>query len=100
MQQVMPICLGRLMQEEICISLLSLGQMFNKIYSKVIDLNIMQMLRDEVAKIMSTIDKVFPPTTFDVMTHLVVQLVEKLVLCGLVQTRWMYLIKQYMKGYV
>ncbi len=52
---------------------------------------------------MSIIENVFPPVNFDVMTHLVVHLVEELELCGLVPTRWMYSIKQYMKnliGYV
>jgi hypothetical protein len=49
------------------------------------------MLMEEVAKIMSTIKKMFPLATFDVMTHLVVHLVEELDLCGPIHTRWMYL---------
>jgi hypothetical protein len=72
--------------------------MFNKICSKVINPNTMQVLREEVAKTLPTIEKVFPPTTFDVMTHLVVHLVEKLDLCGTVHTRWMYPIERYMKA--
>jgi hypothetical protein len=77
--------------------------MFNKICSKVIDPNTMQMLREEVVETMSTIEKVFPLATFDVMTQLVVHIVGELDLCGPVQTRWMYPIERYMKalkGYV
>ncbi len=72
--------------------------MFNKICAKVIDPNIMEVLREEVTKTMSIIEKVFPPAIFDVMTHLVVHLVEELDLCGPIATRWMYSIEQYMKA--
>jgi hypothetical protein len=47
-------------------------------------------LREEVAETISNIEKVFPPAIFDVMTHLVIHLVEELDLCGLVHTRWVY----------
>jgi hypothetical protein len=78
------------MQEEIKMSFIKLSKMFNKFCLKVIELNTMQVLRAKVAKTMSMLEKVFPPTCFDVMTHLVVHLVEELDLCGPVHTRWMY----------
>ncbi len=84
-------------------SFISVSWMFNKNCAKVIDPNTMEVLREEVAKTMSTIDKIFLPTNFDVMTHLVIHIVEELDLCGLVATRWMYPIEHYMKvlkGYV
>jgi hypothetical protein len=49
------------------------------------------------------LEMVMPPSFFDVMTHLVIHLVEELNFCGLVHTRWMYCIKQMnkvVKGYV
>ncbi len=75
-------------------SLISLSRVFNKIYAKVIDPNTMQMLREEVIETISCIEKMFPPAMFDVMTHLVVHLIEELDLCGLVHTRWMYPIER------
>ncbi len=78
-------------------SFISLSQMFNKLCSKVIDPNSINVLKVEVAETMSTLEKVFLPTCFDVMTHLVVHLVEELDLCGLVHTRWMYPMERYMK---
>jgi hypothetical protein len=63
----------------------------------------MQVLTIEVTKTLSTLEKVFPLTCFDVMTHLVVHLVEELDLYWLVHNRWMYPIDRYMKalkGYV
>ncbi len=44
-----------------------------------------------------------PLAFFSVMTHLVLDLVEELDLCGLVSTRWMYCIERMnkvMNGYV
>lgn len=52
---------------------------------------------------MSTMEKVFPPSCFGIMTHLVVHLVEELDICGPIHTRWMYPMERYMKtmkGYV
>jgi Domain of unknown function (DUF4218) len=45
----------------------------------------------------------FPPSFFDLMTHLMIHLVEELDLCGPVSTRWMYPIERnlkVLKGYV
>ncbi len=39
----------------------------------------------------------FPPTFFDIMTHLFIHLVEELEICGLVHTPWMYLVECYLK---
>jgi hypothetical protein len=60
-------------------------------------------LRVEVEEAISNIEKMFAPAIFDVMTHLVVHLVEELDLCGHLHTRLVYLIERCMKalkGYV
>lgn len=84
-------------------SLISLSRMFKKLCAKVIDPNTTQVLKLKVVEIMSTLKKIFPPTSFDVMTHLVIHLVEELELCTLIHTRWMYPMEWYMKalkGYI
>ncbi len=43
------------------------------------------------------LEKEFPPTFFNVMTHLPVHLVEQLFVCGPVHCRWMYPIERYLK---
>ena len=43
------------------------------------------------------LEKEFPQVFFDVMTHLVVHLVEELFLCRPVHCHWMYPMEQYMK---
>jgi hypothetical protein len=57
----------------------------------------------DVVESMALLDMEFPPSFFDIMTHLPYHLVQELDLCGPVSTRWMYPIERYMKtlkGYV
>lgn len=44
-----------------------------------------------------SLEKEFSPSLFDIMTHLLLHLVEELQLCGPVHMRWMYPIEQYLK---
>jgi hypothetical protein len=75
------------MEEEVQMSFNSLSWLFNKLCNKVIDLSSIDVLKVEVAKTMSTLEKVFPLACFDVMTHLIVHLVEELDLCGPIHTQ-------------
>lgn len=43
------------------------------------------------------LEKAFPPTFLNIMSHLPVHLVQQLFLCGPVHCRWMYPIERYMK---
>jgi hypothetical protein len=61
---------------------------FNELCVKVVDPQNMQVLKSEASKTMSTIKKVFPLACCDVMTHLVIHLVEELDFCGPIHTRW------------
>jgi hypothetical protein len=54
-------------------------------------------LKNDVAITLILLEKEFPPSFFDVMTHLLVHLVEKLKLCGPVHMWWMYHVQWYLK---
>lgn len=54
-------------------------------------------MTEEVATAICLLEKEFPPSFFDPMSHLPVHLVEELHLCGPVQNRWMYPLEWYMK---
>jgi hypothetical protein len=69
-----------------------------QICAKVIDPNTMEVLGVEVVETMSTMEKVFPTSCFDIMTRLVVHLVKELDICGPVHTQWMYPMERYMKA--
>ena len=63
----------------------------------------MSDLREDTAITLCMIKKEFLSAFFDVMTHLLVHLVEELDICGPVHVRWMYPMERYLKtlkGYV
>ena len=54
-------------------------------------------MRGEAAIILCMLEKEFPPLFFDIMSHLVMHLVEEVEICGPVYTHWMYPIESYLK---
>jgi len=52
--------------------------------------------RDDVVVSLTLVEMHFPPSFFDIMTHLL-YLMDELDLCGPVSIRWMYLVEIYMK---
>jgi hypothetical protein len=54
-------------------------------------------LKQDVALTLVLLEWEFPPSFFDVMTHLLVHLMEELELCSPIHTRWMYLVECYLK---
>ncbi len=57
----------------------------------------MVVFKKDVAITLAFLEQEFPPYFFDIMTHLLVHLVEELHIFVLVHTQWMYLAKHYMK---
>ena len=53
-------------------------------------------LKARIPVIMCNLEKIFPPSFFDVMEHLTIHLVRELELGGPVQYRWMYLFERFM----
>lgn len=103
MQQLLPLCIRGLLEKGPRIAIMRLSRVFRRICAKVIDPNDMQDLKEDVAVTMSMLEMHMPPSFFDVMSHLVIHLVEELELCGPVHTRWMYSVERMnkvLKGYV
>jgi hypothetical protein len=48
----------------------------------------MEDLKQDVALTLVLLEQEFPPSFFDIMTHLIIQLVEEVELCILVHTRY------------
>jgi hypothetical protein len=74
-----------------------------KTMCQIMDPTTMVELKNDVAVTLVLLEKEFPLSFFDTMTHFLVHLVEELKICGLVHTCWMYPMECYMKtlkGYV
>jgi Domain of unknown function (DUF4218) len=97
MQQVLPLCLRGLMQKPVRSVVLRLCNVFRQICVKVWDPSGYEKLRMDTARVLCDLEVHFPPAFFDVMTHLVIHVVEELGHYGPVSTRWMYPLERYMK---
>lgn len=103
MQQVLALCVRCTMAKEVRTSIIMLSRVFRRVCAKTIDPAAIEEMRDEAAIALCMLEKEFPPSFFDIMSHLVVHLVEEVEICGPVHTRWMYPIERYLKtlkGYV
>jgi len=72
-------------------------KIFKQLCTKVYNLVDFPSLEADVVESMALLEIEFPPSFFDIMTHLPYHLAKELDFCGLVSTRWMYLVEWYMK---
>jgi hypothetical protein len=103
MQQIMPLALRGLLEPGARMAIMRMCKIFRRLCTKVYNPADFESLQLDVAESMALLEMEFPPSFFDIMTHLPYYLVEELDLCGPVSTRWMYPIERYMKtlkGYV
>ena len=97
MQQVMALALRGFLQRGPKTAVMRISKMLWKICSSVWNPFDIEALQADVAQSMTLLEIHFPPSFFDVMTHLVYHLVDELDVSGHVSSRWMYPIERYMK---
>ncbi|XP_057790149.1 uncharacterized protein LOC131007019 isoform X2 [Salvia miltiorrhiza] len=103
MQQLLPVALRRLVPKHVCKAIINLCEVFKQLYSKVHTEADFEDLEERVALVLCELEKIFPPSFFDVMEHLPIHLPEEAKLGGPVQFRSMYPIERYLctlKNYV
>ena len=96
MQTLLPLALRGLMDQNTRLAIMRASRVFRWICCKVWDPSQADNLREDVAVTMCLMEMTFPPTFFDVMSHLPMHLVEELILLGPAQVRWMYPIERNM----
>lgn len=93
MQDILPLCMWHLMAKGCRMAIICLNRVFKKLCSKIVDSNTIANVKEDVAMTMVLLEQQFPPSFFDIMTHLLVHLVEERKICGPVHTRWIYLVE-------
>jgi hypothetical protein len=91
------------MVREVRTSIIMLSQVFGRTCAKSIDSKAIEEMRCEVAIALCMLEKEFPPSFFDIMSHLVMHLVDEVEICRRVHTQWTHPIKRYLKtlkGYI
>ena len=65
--------------------------------AKEIKVSEIESMKERSALLMCNLEKVLPPSFFDLQTHLVCHLVEEVAIAGTVHARWMYWVERYMR---
>lgn len=76
---------------------------FKVLCGKVLDLSELDKLEEEVVMTLGELEKMFLPSFFTIMVHLIIHLIHEVRLGGPVHYRWMYPIERYLvrlKSYV
>ena len=67
-----------------------IGNFFRDLSARTLTVDVIRQLDENIPILMCNLEKIFPPSFFDVMEHLVVHLPYEALLRGPVHNRWMY----------
>jgi hypothetical protein len=102
MTQLLPVALRGLLLKNVRVPIVKLGAFLNAISQKVIGPEILPRLQNDVVHCLVSFELVFSPFLFNIMTHLLVHLVEDIaILCPVFQhniflfERFMGVLKKY-----
>ena len=84
------------MPKNVAVPLIRLGNFFRRLCSKVISLQELDFLENEIIEILCELEKFFPPTFFDIMVHLPIHFVNEVRLGGPIQYQSMYFVERYL----
>lgn len=95
MQLLLPIALRGTLPDKVSSVLIELCAYFRGICGKTLQVNELKTMESKIALTLCNKEKIFPPSFFIVMVHLVVHLATEARIAGPVHNRWMYLIERY-----
>ncbi|XP_029146011.1 uncharacterized protein [Arachis hypogaea] len=103
MQELLPLALRGTVDKKMSFVLIELCTFFRGICSKNLEVEKLTLLEEKIALILCDMEKLFLPSFFTIMVHLVIHLATEAKIAGPVQYRWMYPIERYLctlKSYV
>src|SRR3954471_20729507 len=96
MTQLLPVALWGLLPENVRVPIVKLCAFLNAISQKVINPDILPRLQKDVVQCLVSFELVFPPSFFNIMTHLLVHLVEEIAILGPVFLHNMFPFERFM----
>lgn len=96
MEQFLPIVVSRTLPKKVSKPVIELCNFFRQLCSKVVKVDDLDNLQSRIVLTLCQLEKIFPPSFFDIMEHLIVHLVEEVKLGGPVRFRWMYYVERYL----
>ena len=87
---LLPIPIKSILPNHVAIPLIRLSFFFHRLWQKVITLEELDCSDVEIIETVNQLDRIFPPSYFDIMIHLPIHFLNEVRLGSLVQNRWMY----------
>ncbi|WMV34114.1 hypothetical protein MTR67_027499 [Solanum verrucosum] len=87
---LLQVAVRKVLPKNVSLVLIRLGNYFRAICSKVIRKSDLEKMKAEIIDIECELEKIFPPSLFNIMTHLPIHLVDEIKLGGPTHLRWMY----------
>ncbi|XP_024172237.1 uncharacterized protein LOC112178311 [Rosa chinensis] len=103
MQHLIPVAIRAVLPKHVRYAITRFCVFFNALCSKTIDVLQLDEIQSGLVETLCLLEKIFPPSFFDIMVHLTVHLIREVRLCGPVYLHWMYPFERYMsvlKDYV
>jgi len=95
MEQLLPIAVRRILPKKVSQPLIELSNFFRHLCSKVLKVDEVDRLQSRISITLCHLERIFPPSFFDVMEHLPIHLADEAKIGGPVQYRWMYFVERY-----
>ncbi|KAL1210230.1 hypothetical protein V5N11_021813 [Cardamine amara subsp. amara] len=96
MERLFPFVFDELLPKNVHEPIAAIGAFFRDLCSRSLTESGLHTLQQNIPVILCNLEKIFPPSFFDVMEHLPIHLPREAVLGGPVQYRWMYPFERYM----
>ncbi|KAM3318013.1 hypothetical protein ACQJBY_035636 [Aegilops geniculata] len=90
LERVMPVMIRGYVSEEIWRVLAELSYFFRQLCAKELDPKVIEMLEKQAPELLCKLERIFPPSFFNPMQHMILHLPSQARLGGPVQYRWMY----------
>ena len=84
---LLPIPIKGILRDHVDISLIRVSSLFRRLYQKVITLEELDCLEVEIIETVNQLDRIFPPSFFDIMIYLPIHLANEVRLGGLLQNQ-------------
>jgi hypothetical protein len=96
LQQLIPLCIRSSLPENVVRALIDLGNFFKQLCSMNNCAADLEEARASIVLTLCELEKIFPPSFFDIMEHLPIHLADEALIAGAVIFRWMYPIERYL----
>ncbi|KAH0725078.1 hypothetical protein KY284_000943 [Solanum tuberosum] len=90
LQHLLPLALRVMLSKEVCEPLIELSLLFCILGSKESRIDNLEHIEAQIPITLCKLEKIFPPSFFDVMVHLPIHLATEVKIAGPIHYRWMY----------